>query len=116
MHYDAKKLGNIIRQARLELGMTQREVADVTEIDARTVLNIENTGGNPQFNVLYPLIRVLKIDPRDIFYPEKRNESHAAYELHLLVDSLTGSEAKEILPVVQSVLTMLRNKDTNKIE
>ncbi len=116
MHYDTKKLGNIIRQARLKLGMTQREVADATGIDARTVLNIENTGGNPQFNVLYPLIRVLKIDPREIFYPEKQNQSHEAYEVHLLVGSLIDSEAKEILPVIQSVLTMLRNKDSNKIE
>lgn len=53
------------------------------DIDARTVLNIENYKGNPKMEVLFPLIRALKIDPNLIFYPERQlSNSHLTY-LHI---------------------------------
>lgn len=49
-------LGDAVKRARGELGLTQREVADKVDIDVRTVLNIENYKGNPKLIVLFPLI------------------------------------------------------------
>ena len=42
-----------------------------------TVLNIENYKGNPKMEVLYPLVRALKMDSREIFYPEILQDSAA---------------------------------------
>lgn len=66
----SRLLGDALKRARGESGYTQREVADKIGKDVRTVLNIENYKGNPKMEVLYPLIRALNIDAREVFYPE----------------------------------------------
>ena len=57
----SRPLGDAVKRARGKLGLTQNEVADAADIDVRTVLNIENYKGNPKMEVLYPLVRALKI-------------------------------------------------------
>ena len=52
-----RPLGDAVKRARGELGVTQRQVAEAADVDVRTVLNIENYKGNPKLEVLYPLIR-----------------------------------------------------------
>ena len=42
MHEYSRPLGDAIKRARGKLGLTQSEVADKSDIDVRTVLNIEN--------------------------------------------------------------------------
>lgn len=66
----AHTLGDAVKRARGKSGLTQSEVADAANVDVRTVLNIENYKGNPKMEVLYPLIRVLKIDTKEVFYRE----------------------------------------------
>lgn len=60
-------LGDAVRRARMKLNLTQSEVAESIDVDVRTVLNIENSKGNPKMEVLYPLVRALKIDAKEIF-------------------------------------------------
>ena len=79
-------LGDAVKRARGASGLTQREVADKMNKDVRTVLNIENYKGNPKLEVLYPLVRALNIDPREVFYPNMQQESPAIRQLRLLVD------------------------------
>lgn len=40
-------LGKAVKQARLERGLTQNDVAERIDVDVRTVLKIENQKGNP---------------------------------------------------------------------
>jgi DNA-binding XRE family transcriptional regulator len=58
----SRPLGDAVKRARTELSLTQNEVADAADVDVRTVLNIENYKGNPKMEVLFPLVRALKID------------------------------------------------------
>ena len=37
-----RSLGDAVKNARIELGLTQNEVADKIDVDVRTILNIEN--------------------------------------------------------------------------
>jgi len=53
----SRPLGGTVKKARTELGLTQAKVADQVNIDARTVMNIENYNANPKMEVLYPLVR-----------------------------------------------------------
>ncbi len=80
-----KSLGNAVKQARDNLGYTQARVAELADIDVRTVLNIENFKGNPKFEVLYPLIRALHIDAQSIFYPEQGNQTPLKSQLQALI-------------------------------
>lgn len=112
----SRPLGDVIKRARGKLGLTQNEVADAADIDVRTVLNIENYKGNPKMEVLYPLVRVLKIDAREIFNPEIRRESPALRQLRLLIEDCSEEEAAAIIPVFQSVLTALHDQSATPIK
>ncbi len=92
------------------------EVADMADVDVRTVLNIENYKGNPKMEVLYPLVRALKIDAREIFNPEIRRETPALRQLRVMIEECSEEEAAAIIPVFQSVLTALRDKNALPIE
>ena len=112
----SRPLGDAVKRARGKLGLTQNEVADMADVDVRTVLNIENYKGNPKMEVLYPLVRALKIDAREIFNPEIRRESPALRQLRVLIEECSEEEAAAIIPVFQSVLTALRDKTALPIE
>ena len=112
----SRPLGDAIKRARGKLGLTQNEVADAIDVDARTVLNIENYKGNPKMEVLFPLIRALKIDAREIFNPEMRRESPALRQLRLLIEECSEGEAAAIIPVFEAVLNALRDKNATPIE
>ena len=106
-----KPLGDAVRKARADLGYTQAQVAERIDIDARTVLNIENYKGNPKMEVLFPLIRVLKIDSNEIFYPEMHRDTTALRQLRLMIEECSEEEARALIPVVQSVTAVFRKKD-----
>ena len=103
-------LGDAVKRARGKLGLTQSEVADAINKDNRTVLNIENYKGNPKMEVLYPLIRYLHIDAREIFNPEMQRESPAIQELRLIIEDCSEQEAEDMIPIVKSLLLVLREK------
>ena len=111
----SKPLGDVIKSARKRMELTQNEVADSIDVDVRTIINIENFKGNPKLEVLYPLIRSLKIDAREIFYPEMQRESPALRELRLLVEDCSEEEAATVIPVLQAVVSALRDKNATPI-
>ena len=73
-------------------------------------MNIENYKANPKMEVLYPLVRALRIDARTIFTPELQRESPALQQLRLMVEECSEQEAEALIPVMESVLSALRAK------
>lgn len=116
MHEYSRPLGDAIKRARGKLELTQNEVADAANIDVRTVLNIENYKGNPKMEVLFPLVRALKIDAREIFNPEIQRETPSLRQLRLLIEECSEEEAAAIIPVFQAMLSALRDKNTLPIK
>ena len=112
----ARPLGDAVKRARGKENLTQNQVANAANIDVRTVMNIENYKGNPKMEVLFPLIRALNIDARDIFNPEMQRESPALRKLRLLVENCSEEEAIAIIPIFNSVLSVLRERNTTNIE
>ena len=106
----ARVLGDVVKVAREKEGLTQAEVAAAIDRDPRTVLNIENYKGNPKLEVLYPLIRVLKIDARDIFNPELRCQNPALHQLFVLISECSEEEAKAIIPIVKAAIELVQNR------
>lgn len=109
-------LGDAVKKARSKLGLTQNQVAEAAGTNTRTVINIENYRGNPQMKILYPLIRFLKIDPREIFYPEMQQDNPMFQQLQFLIADCSEQEAATLIPVVKSVLSALRSDKSSKVE
>jgi DNA-binding XRE family transcriptional regulator len=111
----ARSLGNAVKAARSGFGLTQNEVANAINIDTRTVLNIENYKGNPKMEILYPLVRTLKIDPRDIFYPESTQSTPSLQQLRMLIEGCNEQEAAALIPVLNAVISVIRSKNAIEI-
>lgn len=109
-------LGDAVKVARSELGLTQEQVAGKIDADVRTVMNIENYKGNPKMETLFPLIRLLKIDAREIFNPEMQRETPAIRQLRFLIEECSEQEGKALIPIIEAVFSVLRSKDASKIE
>ena len=109
-------LGDVMKAARLKLGLTQGQLAEQADVDVRTVLNIENYKGNPKMEVLFPLIRALRLDSNTIFFPEQESEDPCIFQLHRLLSECADEEIKILLPICETVLTVFRASNTIKIE
>lgn len=109
-------LGDAIKRVRGELGLTQSQVAEKSGIDARTVMNIENYKGNPKLEVLYPLIRSLKIDSREVFYPELLRDIPGLRRLRFLVEDCSEEEALSLAPIIESIIAAIRTNSAIKIQ
>lgn len=111
-----RPLGDTVKKARTDLDMTQSQVAELIDVDVRTIINIENYRGNPKLEVLYPLVRALKIDAREIFQPEIKRESPCLCQLRYLIEDCSEEEAAALIPVIESVLSVLRSKHATVIK
>lgn len=116
MHEYSRPLGDTVRAARLQQGLTQKQISDRLNVDERTIISIENYKSNTTMEILFPLLRLLKIDARQIFNPELGRESQAHYQLRLLIDNCSVAEATTLVSVCESVLSALRNPNATTIE
>ena len=104
-------LGDTVRAARKKMGLSQNKVAALIDADERTIMNIETYNATTTMDVLYPLIRTLRIDPRDIFNPEIAKESLEHYQLRTLIDGCSQEEAATLFSVCQIVLSAMRGNN-----
>ena len=81
MHDYSRSLGVAVKKSRKQMGLTQVKLAELIGVESRTIINIEGCEGNPLLENLYPLIRTLKIDPWDVFYPELKQRDAAKKKL-----------------------------------
>lgn len=116
MQVFSEVLGEVVKKARKELGLTQFQVAEKINADPRTILNIENSKGNPKMEILFPLIRILKIDAREIFNPEMKRENPAIRQLRFLIEDCSEEEAAALVSIISSILDVLRARNTSEIK
>ena len=109
-------LGNSVKDARKKIDLSQNEVADQAAIDVRTIINIEKYRGNPKMQVLYPLVRTLKMDSNEIVYPERKRRTPALSQLRLMIEDCGEEEAEKLIPVFEAVLSAMRSSEATKIE
>ena len=65
---------------------------------------------------LYPLIRILKIDPWEVFYPEIQQRDAAFRQLQLLLKECSDEEIMSLLPNFRATLSVLKSNDGIQIE
>ena len=108
MHEFSESLATAVRDARIRLGKTQLELSELIDASPRTILNIENRDANPKLHILYPLIRILNIDPSDIFYPEREASASQKKCLHAEIDRLTEEEAALLEETIHALIEMVK--------
>lgn len=105
----SKILGDSVRSARTVLNMSQEELASRIGSSYRFISDIEHYNGNPTFNLLVPLLRVLHINANDIFFPESQRQLNPAIQrLLLMINSCDNSEAEDLIPIVEATLSVIR--------
>ena len=106
-----QNLANVVREYRTELGLSQEKLAEILNLDQRTILNIEAGRGNPKFEVLYPLITYLRIPADNIFYPDSNDQKPNLQKLLTMLNDCTEQESNALLPMMRYLLDLLRNKN-----
>ena len=100
-----------VKKARIKMNLTQEQVGSLADTNTRTISSIENGKSNTRMNILYPLIRALRIDPNEIFYPEMCVDSSVKHQLHVLINDCTEQEATVLLSTSEAILDAMRSKD-----
>ena len=65
--FDFHGLGAALKRAREEKGWTQAYVAELVDRDSRTIMNIENKGHYPSFDLLLNSLRCLTFQLTSLF-------------------------------------------------
>ena len=63
------QLGSIIKQARIEEGLTQAQLAERADISTRYLMDIENKNDIPSLKVFIALIQALRLPLDPLLYP-----------------------------------------------
>lgn len=116
MNKSAYALGNAVRAARKDKHLSQEALAERIGVCKRTIIDIENSVGNPKFEILYPLVRELNLPLTQVFYPEIMENIKFKELLLQEVDNCTEYEIKIILSVVKSLKYTLQNEKGIHIE
>ena len=108
MNEAKQNLAAAVRDARTGLGLSQEKLAEILNIDSRTILNIEAGRGNPKFEKLYTLVTYLKIPADKIFDPAYKEEAPNLQKLLALQKDCTEQEATDLIPMIRYLLGLLR--------
>ena len=65
--FDFHGLGAALKRAREEKGWTQAYVAELVDRDSRTIMNIENKGQYPSFDLFVKLITMFDVSVTSLF-------------------------------------------------
>jgi len=85
VHANSETLGDIIKYYREKSDYTVEELANKIGITERYLYRIENEGKKPSYDILYKIIRILKISPEIIFFPDMiSNSSNMIRIIHML--------------------------------
>lgn len=109
MQDNSKILGKVVRQARIDRGLSQEKLAEALGMDARTILGIESGRGNPKYDTIYALINFLDIPSDSIFHPDIMVENPLLNSLLIELHDCTEEEVKVIRPAIRYLREIVRN-------
>lgn len=96
-------LGNAIRQARIENGYSQEQLAEMIDITVTHLKHLESEHRKPSVEVLFKLINVLNLSIDSLFAKDK-NSLNSDYKIILLM--LEKCDEKQ-LRIIKNVINGL---------
>ena len=114
MNQASDRLGKVVRRARKSKNMSQEALAEKIGVCKRTIIDIENSAGNPKFTILFPLVRELNLPLQQVFYPESSEDSEAKMLIIQELEKCDESESRIVLSALKSLLFELKNEKRDK--
>ena len=111
LNLSVQKAHKAVKDARTKQGLSQERLAEILNLDSRTILNIEAGRGNPKFEILVTLITYLKIPTNNIFYPESDNPNQNFQKLLAVLYDCSDLEIGLLLPMIQYFLNVLHRNN-----
>lgn len=99
--------GQVIKNARHTAEITQDNLAEQAGVTTRYIMAIENENKYPSMQVLFRMIRILKIPADIIFYPETQ---HTDKEKEQLIHMIQLCDEKEIKVATATVKALLDSR------
>ena len=94
-------LGNTIRQARIDNGLSQEELAEKIGVTPTHIKHIESGHRQPSINVLYMLVKELNISLDNLFFKGIENEK--INKINILLSNCTEQQLKLIEEIITSI-------------
>ena len=110
MNQASDRLGKAVRCASKSKNMSQEALAERIGVCKRTIIDIENSSGNPKFTILFPLVRELDIPVQQVFYPESADDSETKLLIIQELEKCSESESRMVLSVLKSLLPELKHE------
>ena len=111
--FDFHGLGLALKKAREEKGWTQAYVAELVDRDSRTIMNIENKGQYPSFNLFVKLITMFDISV-DQFIHTDGGEQTSPCRKH--IDVLLSSMNEKELVVMEATAEGLKKARETEVQ
>lgn len=91
--FDFHGLGLALKRAREEKGWTQAYVAELVDRDSRTIMNIENKGQYPSFDLFVKLITMFDVSVDQFIHADGGARSSSCRKhIDVLLNSMTEKE------------------------
>lgn len=94
------QLGSIIKQARIEEGLTQAQLAEKADISTRYLMDIENKNDIPSLKVCIALFRALRLSIDPFLYPGREGTE----KLHRLLSQCNDKQITVITAMTETML------------
>ena len=91
--FDFHGLGAALKRAREEKGWTQAYVAELVDCDSRTIMNIENKGHYPSFDLFVKLITMFDVSVDQFIHADGGARSSSCRKhIDVLLNSMNEKE------------------------
>lgn len=105
-----QRLGDAVKEARMELDLSQNTLAERSHVSLRTISDIENSKANPRFDSLCSLASYLNISI-DAVIKDRKNNSGSTTMQQILVELESCSEEEQVI-VLQTLRGLLKGLHT----
>ena len=104
-----KRLGDVVKQERLKLNLSQNALAEQAKVSLRTVSDIETDNGNPRLDTLYALANYLHISIDAIFSDKKSNMDSTMQQIIAELNSCPEEQKQLALSTLRGLLDGFKN-------
>lgn len=97
------ELGQKMREARKQKGLTQQELADMSHVSTKQIANIEKGKMNPSYLILKALVKVLHNSLDSLIDPDITPDEDGANQMKMLYLSCSPEMRDTLLHHTQGV-------------
>lgn len=104
-----KRLGDVVKQERLKLNLSQNALAEQAKVSLRTVSDIETYNGTPRLDTLYALANYLHISIDAVFSDKKSNMDSTMQQIIAELNSCPEEQKQLALSTLRGLLDGFKN-------